>query len=114
MWCWQTTRASRQHLLIEDREDGYLLRDPGSTNGTFINGTRTKEAYLAPGVNVVVGATTLRFQPRQTDLYVSPSDEHSFAGLIGHSLAMRELFGYLERVAGGPTCRWCFWGNRHR
>lgn len=29
---------SRQHALIRPEDDGYMLRDLGSTNGTFLNG----------------------------------------------------------------------------
>lgn len=31
---------SRQHATIENRRGAYLLRDNGSTNGTFLNGAR--------------------------------------------------------------------------
>jgi DNA-binding NtrC family response regulator len=91
--------VSRLHAEIEDREEGWLLRDLGSTNGTQLNGTRTKEAYLAPGAVIVVGQTTLKFATLNTALNVTPSDRGSFLGVLGESAAMRELFGYLERVA---------------
>jgi len=40
---------SRQHAVIELRRDGYLLKDCGSTNGTFLKGVRLekKSAPLA-------------------------------------------------------------------
>lgn len=34
---------SRQHAVIEIKQDGYFLRDCGSTNGTFLNGTRIEK-----------------------------------------------------------------------
>jgi hypothetical protein len=40
---------SRQHAVIEIKRDDYVLRDCGSTNGTFLNGTRLekKPVHLA-------------------------------------------------------------------
>ena len=41
--------VSRNHLEIVQAEDSYQLKDLESTNGTFINELRVKEAYLSPG-----------------------------------------------------------------
>ena len=42
--------VSRNHLEIEYAADSFLLRDLGSTNGSFLNGSRVKEAYLSPEI----------------------------------------------------------------
>ena len=91
--------VSRQHVQIEDKEEGWLLTDLGSTNGTLLNGTQTREAFLTPGATIVVGQTTLKFAPINTALVVEPSERASFLDVLGESAPMRELFGYLERVA---------------
>ncbi|MBI4859136.1 MAG: FHA domain-containing protein, partial [Candidatus Riflebacteria bacterium] len=75
--------VSRTHLVIEDREEGYLLKDLGSTNGSFVNGVQTREAVLEPGATVVLGKTTLTFQPKQTTFNVLPSAGTSYVDLIG-------------------------------
>src|SRR5436190_14202095 len=36
--------ASRFHCVIEKAPDGYLLRDLGASNGTFVNGRKVKSA----------------------------------------------------------------------
>jgi hypothetical protein len=55
--------ASTRHARFEPRRDGVYLEDVGSTNGTFVNGTRvTRERKLSPGDVVRVGETDLRFE----------------------------------------------------
>ena len=50
--------ASKEHCLIERRADRYVLRDLGSTNGTFINSVRVRdESLLVDGDEISIGAT---------------------------------------------------------
>ncbi len=92
--------VSARHCEIVVRGGDYVLRDLGSTNGTFLDGTRVLEAVLAPGSLVTVGATELVFEPKKKWVRVQPSERESFGAMIGRSRAMREVFGLLERVAG--------------
>ena len=87
--------VSRHHLTLVQTPDGCLLTDPGSTNGTLVNGLRVKEAILTPGTIIEIGDTTLRFQRRLAEL------SGDFASLVGKSAPMRALFRQLEQVA--PT-----------
>jgi FHA domain len=55
--------ASSDHARIEPRRDGVWLQDVGSTNGTYLNGTRvTKAKRLSPGDVVRIGETELRYE----------------------------------------------------
>jgi len=55
--------VSARHARIEPRPDGVWIDDLGSTNGTFVNGTRVKGARaLRPGDVVRIGATELQLQ----------------------------------------------------
>lgn len=55
--------ASARHARIEPRPDGAWVDDLGSTNGTFVNGTRLKRAQLAKAGDVIkIGATELQVQ----------------------------------------------------
>jgi pSer/pThr/pTyr-binding forkhead associated (FHA) protein len=55
--------ASARHARIEPRPDGAWIDDLGSTNGTFVNGTRLKRAALAKaGDTIRIGATELQVQ----------------------------------------------------
>src|SRR5205085_2762532 len=55
--------ASGKHARIEPRRDGVWVEDIGSTNGTFVNGTRLdRPRRLAPGDVIRIGETDLRFE----------------------------------------------------
>jgi len=55
--------ASARHALIEPRRDGVWVEDVGSTNGTFVNGSKLKRGRkLTPGDVIRVGETDLRFE----------------------------------------------------
>jgi FHA domain len=54
--------ASSDHARIEPRRDGVWIEDVGSTNGTYLNGTRlTGPKRLSVGDVVRVGETELRY-----------------------------------------------------
>lgn len=51
-----STQVSRDHARIEQAADAHhLIRDVGSTNGTFVNGQRVREAPLANGDVLQIG-----------------------------------------------------------
>jgi adenylate cyclase len=54
--------VSKEHCLIEQRGEHYVLRDLGSLNGTYINGERVRgEGVLKHGDEIALGATRARF-----------------------------------------------------
>ncbi len=91
--------VSRRHAEIVRSRDGVVLRDLGSTNGTFVGPLRVREVFLAPDTRFHVGRTELRFAPEDEVIEVQPSRESRFEDLVGRSEPMRALFGILERVA---------------
>jgi len=56
--------VSRRHAEIERVGDGYVVRDDGSLNGTYVNGERVDEARLEQGDEVQVGKFRLIFFSR--------------------------------------------------
>jgi pSer/pThr/pTyr-binding forkhead associated (FHA) protein len=52
-------RVSRRHARIERRGDAFILRDLGSTNGTFVAGRRVEEQRLRPGETIRIGGAQL-------------------------------------------------------
>ena len=93
--------VSRNHIEIEYTSDSFLLRDLGSTNGTYLNGTRVKEAYLAPGDVIKLGNTSIEFQAFSETVKIEPSENESFGSMVAKSRKMRQIFGILEKIA--PT-----------
>ncbi len=56
--------ASARHARFEPRQDGVWVQDLGSTNDTFLNGTRLdRPRRLTQGDIVRVGETDLRYEP---------------------------------------------------
>jgi DNA-binding NtrC family response regulator len=93
--------VSRRHIEIQLRDDGILVKDLGSTNGTFFQNARIREIYVQPGAELKVGQTMVRLVSEDQRITVRPSADSQFEGLLGRSGRMREIFDLLGRV--GPT-----------
>lgn len=93
--------VSRNHLEIEYTSDSFLLRDMNSTNGTYVNGTKVKEAYLAPGDIIKLGNTSIEFQAFSETAKIEPSTREAFGNMVAKSRRMRQIFSILEKIA--PT-----------
>lgn len=55
--------ASSRHARLYPSDDGWIVEDLGSTNGTWIDRTRiTSPTVLPPGVPLRIGRTTLQLE----------------------------------------------------
>jgi DNA-binding NtrC family response regulator len=96
--------VSRQHLILEVRDDGVRAVDPGSRNGSFCEGMRFSELEVRPGAVLTLGTTELKLVPEGEKSRSMPlSTRGSFGGLVGNSRRMREVFTLLERLAAGES-----------
>src|SRR5512143_3333470 len=95
--------VSRYHCRITQEDNGYVLLDQRSTNGTFINKVRIREAFLKPGSIVSVGQSQLRFNAREEEVEIVPSRADRCAGLIGGNPRMREIYAIIEKIAPTAT-----------
>jgi DNA-binding NtrC family response regulator len=91
--------VSRHHCEITRGSDGIRVKDLHSTNGTKVGGARIAEAVVQPGAVLKVGEVELVLRPAVKSVEVLPSDKTWFGAAIGQSLAMRTIFGVLERIA---------------
>jgi len=92
-------RVSGRHVAIRAAESRFAVRDLGSTNGTWFEGSRVAEVTVPAGSTLLVGRTALRIEPEAQPLDLPPSQARRFGELVGESLALREVFAVLERVA---------------
>jgi DNA-binding NtrC family response regulator len=95
--------VSRYHCKITQEDNGYVLLDQRSTNGTFINKVRIREAFVKPGSIVSVGQSQLRFNAREEEVEIVPSRADRCAGLIGGNARMREIYTIIEKIAPTAT-----------
>lgn len=68
-------QVSRHHALIKRAGDSFKLIDPGSANGTFINGQRINEHLLKDGDSFAIGKYTFQFKYQPTGISIK-FDEH--------------------------------------
>ncbi len=93
--------VSRYHCKIVQADTGYVLVDLGSTNGSFVNKVRIREAFLEPGCTIKVGDSKLRFAAGKEEVAIVPSRDNRCGGLIGGNARMREIYSIIEKIA--PT-----------
>ncbi len=91
--------VSRAHFEIVRDAKGYLVRDLGSTNGTYLDGAEIREAYIRAGSIIGAGAAEMKFSPYEERIEILPSESSELGGMVGSSSAMRSIFGLIERIA---------------
>jgi len=96
-------RVSGRHLAVRCDAARFVVRDLGSTNGTWYEGSRIDQATVPAGTTLLVGRTALRIEPEAQPLDLPPSQARRFGELVGESLAIREVFAVLERIAGSDA-----------
>ena len=92
---------SRHHCELVRDSTGYLLRDLGSTNGTYVGRVRIQEAYVEPGTEIRVGQTEIVLRASARTEPIRFEERRSFGRLRSRSQAMSALYSVLERIA--PT-----------
>jgi DNA-binding NtrC family response regulator len=92
-------RVSARHAAVRSEAARFVVRDLGSTNGTWYEGSRIDQVTVPAGTTLLIGRTALRIEPEAQPLDLPPSQARRFGELVGDSLAIREVFAVLERVA---------------
>jgi DNA-binding NtrC family response regulator len=88
--------ASLRHCRLEPSGEGLLLRDLGSSNGTFVNGVRVERVQIAPGAQIHIGRTELSVVARDAE------GRASGTALVAVSASMLAVLAEAERAARLP------------
>jgi len=91
--------VSRRHLMAVLESEQVILKDQGSTNGTFIQGSRFKEISIGYGAEFRLGRTVIKYLPEEEMIEPEPAAEPCFGQLIGGDTKMRQLFNLMTDVA---------------
>lgn len=111
--------CSRMHARITPEGTRVKIEDLGSTNGTLVNGERTRHQFLEDGDRVTIGDTVLRFEagafdPAKTVILSAPVrdtanvtgelplDVKSPAGADGDSRSLAALLHLVDSTRGVP------------
>jgi DNA-binding NtrC family response regulator len=91
--------VSRKHLEARLTGDEVLIVDCGSTNGTFIQGSRFEKIAIGFGAEVKLGRTVIKFLPDEETVEPEPSQHTALGSIVGADTKMRQMFTLLEDVA---------------
>jgi hypothetical protein len=93
-------KVSRFHCQLSRGDAGWVISDSGSMNGTCVNGVRVRDADLPrPACRIEIGDSALRIRELGSESVTEVPAWTSFGELYGESMAMRQLFAVLDRVA---------------
>jgi pSer/pThr/pTyr-binding forkhead associated (FHA) protein len=95
-----SAEVSRQHCVLIRREDGVLVRDNGSRNGTFVDGRPiTGERLLVPGSTLTVGPLTfLLLGDRPAGKPSPPEVAVGSRSLVDQGLSDEDIASWLSDV----------------
>jgi len=85
-------QVSRLHARLDKDQDGWVLLDLESQNGTLVNGVKVREKILAPGDVIRIGDMNLTYE---IDEAVSASEEST---KVDPEVAAHP--GILDRILG--------------
>ncbi len=91
--------VSGRHCRLFFRGGRVMVRDVGSTNGTFIDRIRVVEGELPGGTELLIGKTRLKLEYKEEVEELRDIDGEEIEGLVGNSSVMRQAAGLLRRIA---------------
>src|SRR4051812_25382681 len=90
--------VSRKHVEAQLVGDEVMMVDCGSTNGTFIQGSRFERISIGFGAEIKLGRTVIKFLPDEEIVDPEPSAQTAFGTIVGGDTKMRQMFTLLEEV----------------
>ena len=94
--------VSALHCELRGVNEGILVKDLGSTNGTFIGALRVREVVVTRTAEITVGQSTVLLEPTPSKHRVEVGFAERFGALVGNAPKMRRVFSVLEKIAATP------------
>ncbi|MCA9555719.1 MAG: sigma 54-interacting transcriptional regulator, partial [Myxococcales bacterium] len=91
--------VSRKHAEVRRERDFVIVKDLGSTNGTFYHDARVVEVSVPLGGEISFGKTRVKIVPEEVSVEARPHISDRLGPLIGRDLRMREIFTLIEDIA---------------
>jgi transcriptional regulator with PAS, ATPase and Fis domain len=95
--------VSRRHAALEGEGGAVRIVDLGSSNGTFVNEVRIRDAYLRGGDSIRVGSSKLRVDLDADAHTVTTPALTRFHSVIGSSPAMQRLYPVFSQLAASDV-----------
>ena len=95
----EDAKMSGSHFRVHCSSDGCLLNDLGSTNGTFVNGTRVTEVVLGNGDIILAGETVFDVQIRGEFVPPRPPAEPTHTTGEDPQPVLQRVYDYFAGVA---------------
>ncbi|MCC7380440.1 MAG: sigma 54-dependent Fis family transcriptional regulator [Deltaproteobacteria bacterium] len=95
--------VSRRHAEVCRRGEFVIVRDLGSTNGTFFHDARVGEVFVPLGGEIGFGKTKVKVVPEEVLVEPKPHVGDRLGPLIGADLRMREIFALIEDIAASDV-----------
>ena len=96
--------VSRRHAEVEAFEGSILIRDLDSTNGTFVDGERVREALAPPGSRIAFGKVDFEVEEEAPEPPppAALGDESGLDATILRQMAVRGTADIAGRLAAAP------------
>jgi DNA-binding NtrC family response regulator len=95
--------VSRRHAALEGDQGSVRLVDLGSSNGTFINDVRVRDAYLRGGESIRVGSSVLRIDIDAATHNLTTPAMTRFQRVVGGSPEMRRMYPLFAQLAASDV-----------
>jgi len=99
---------SRQHCEFVPRGEAFVVRDLGSSNGTYVNGRKITEHFLNDADEIIIGKYTLKFkneaqvqQPVAAEAGTTANVPDTLNTYVMDGAKIQEQLAKM-RAAGGP------------
>ena len=90
--------VSRKHAEVRREREFVIVRDLGSTNGTFYRDARVVEVSVPLGEEIAFGKTRVRIMPEEVAVEARPHIADRLGPLVGADIRMREIFTLIEDI----------------